>query len=157
MTYPAQPQGPISFGSVNRLQAEKRVRPGAISLTWIEGHSEADGQHLSEYTEKIVEETTQMPGFLGIMLSTIDNRGYTLTAWEDAEQPRLLLREGQHKESMKWFFGEEAGAFGMASVWKLHHMRLMVRCSACRKVVDVEANRTACSCGEPLPEPPPFL
>lgn len=157
MTYPAQPQGPISFGSATRFQTDKRVRPGAISLTWIEGHSEADGQHLNEYTEKIVEETTQMPGFMGIMLSTINNRGYTLTAWEDVEQPRRLLREGQHKESMKWFFSKESGAFAMASVWQLHHIRLMVRCSACQRVVDLEANRTRCSCGELLPDPPPYL
>ncbi|MCI0644220.1 MAG: nuclear transport factor 2 family protein [Chloroflexi bacterium] len=157
MTYPAQPQGPISFGSATRAQTDKRVRPGAISLTWIESHSDADGQYVSEYTQKIVEETTQMPGFLGIMLSSIDNRGYTLTAWEDVEQPRRLLREGQHKESMKWFFSEESGAFAMASVWELHHMRMMVRCSTCHKVVDVEANRTTCSCGEPLPDPPPYF
>jgi steroid delta-isomerase-like uncharacterized protein len=157
MTYPAEPQGPISFGSATRLQTEKRVRPGAISLTWIESHSDADGQHLSEYTEKIVEETAQMPGFLGLMLPFIDNRGYTLTAWEDVEQPRRLLREGQHKESMKWFFSKESSAFGMTSVWELHHIRLMVRCSACHRVVDLEANRTRCSCGEPLPDPPPYL
>lgn len=157
MTYPAKPQGPISFGSATRAETDKRVRPGAISLTWIESHSDADGQAVREYSEKIVGETMQMPGFLGIMLSTIGNRGYTLTAWEDVEQPRRLLREGQHKESMKWFFSEESNSFAMASVWELHHMRVMVRCSACHKVVDIEANRPTCSCGERLPDPPSYL
>jgi hypothetical protein len=133
------------------------ARAGAISLTWIESHSDADVQHVSEYTEKIVEETTQLPGFLGIMLPSIDNRGYTITAWENVEHPRRLLREGQHKESMKWFFGKDSGAIGMTSVWELHHMRLMVHCSACHKVVDVDEDKTHCSCGEPLPALPSYL
>jgi predicted ester cyclase len=155
MTYPAEPQGPLSFGSVVRFQNDKQMMPGAISLTWIESHSEIDSQHVGQYTEKIVEETAQMPGFLGIMLPSIDNRGYTLTAWEDIKGPRRLLREGQHKESMNWFFSEDSEAFGMISVWELHHARMWVRCPNCKKVVDVA--KETCVCGEPIPEPPPFL
>jgi steroid delta-isomerase-like uncharacterized protein len=157
MSYPAEPQGRLSFGSVMRIHSNRKIRPGAISLTWLESHSERDEQYVREYTEKIVRETFRLPGFLGLMVPTVGNRGYTLTAWEDVEHPRRLLREGQHKESMKWFFSEESEAFGMTSVWELHHMRMMVRCSNCRKVVDVDAEKKSCSCGEPIPKPPPFL
>ena len=156
MAYPAEPQGPLSFGSTLRVESGKNAQPGAISLTWIESHSDADGQHLNEYTQKIVEEATQLPGFLGIVLPSIGKRGYTITAWEDVDQPRRLLREGQHKESMKWFFSEDATAVGMISVWKLHHIRMMLRCAACHKIVDADAKHKTCSCGEPLPEPPQY-
>jgi len=156
IAYPAEPQGPISFGSVVRFQGNKNVRPGAVSLTWIESHSDEDAQHVAEYTQKIVEETAQLPGFLSIMLPTIGNRGHTITTWESVDQPRQLLREGQHKESMKWFFSHDARAIGMTSVWELHHLRMMLRCPSCHKIVDVDADKKSCSCGEPLPEPPSY-
>lgn len=154
--FPAEPQAPVSFGSVMRYQSGKNVRPGAISLTWIESQSDTDAKHVDEYTQKIVEETIQLPGFLSIMLPTIGSRGHTITTWEDLEQPRHLLREEQHKESMKWFFSNDARAIGMVSVWKLHHIRMMLRCQECYEIVDIESDKMTCSCGEPLPEPPPY-
>lgn len=154
--YPAEPQGPFSFGSVTHYQSGKNVRPGAISLTWIDSPTNEDAQHVGDYTQKIVEESTKLPGFLSIMLSSIGRRGYTITTWEDVDQPRQLLREGQHKESMKWFFSKESKATGMTSVWKLHHMRMMMRCQECNEIVDYDADKKTCSCGEPIPEPPPY-
>ena len=152
--FPAEPQGPVSFGTALHVAGDKNTRPGAFSITWIASNSQADGQYVSEYTQKIVRETTQMPGFLGIMLPSIGNRGFTVTAWESVEQPRQLLREGQHKESMKWFFGQDSTAVGMTSVWELHHARMMLRCPACNRVVDADAAKKQCSCGEPFPEAP---
>jgi steroid delta-isomerase-like uncharacterized protein len=155
--YPAEAQGPISFGLNSRFQSDKNAVPGAISITWIDARSEADGQHLGRYTDKIVEQTTQLPGFLGMMVSTMGTRGYTITAWEDVKQPRQLLREGAHKESMKWFFGEDSTAMAMTSVWEVHHTRMFLRCLRCKKVVEADGERKSCTCGEPLPESPPFL
>ena len=157
MSYPAEPQGPMSFGSNIRFGSDSNKVPGAISITWIENRSESDNQYVSEFTQKIVEETTQLPGFLGIMVPSAGERGYTVTAWEKVEDTRQLMRGGQHKESMKWFFGSESQAIGMTSVWRLDHQRMMLRCAACGKVVDPAGQTGRCSCGEPSPEPPAFI
>lgn len=157
ISYPAEAQGPISFGSSSRFQSDRNTLPGALSITWIDAQSAEDGHYIGRYTDKIVEQTVQLPGFLGMMLPVIGTRGYTITAWEDVNQPRQLLREGQHKESMKWFFGADSTALAMTSVWELHHTRMLLRCSHCRRVVDADAKQKSCACGQPLPEPPPFL
>ncbi len=148
--------GPALFGTSVVMRSGKTTRPGAFSLTFIQSDSDKDSQKITEFTQKIAQELAEMPGFLATVLSTVDNRGYTITAWEDVEHPSQLLRGGMHKRAMEWFFSDDSSAIGMVSVWTLDHVRMMVRCPACGHVVDADTGKDRCQCGEPIPEHPPY-
>ena len=144
------------FGTSVVMRSGKTTKPGAFSLTFIQSDSDEDSQKIGEFSQRIAQEMAEMPGFIATMLSTIDNRGYTITAWEDVEHPSQLLRGGMHKRAMKWFLGDDSSAVGMTSVWALDHMRMMVRCPACGHVVDADSGKDRCRCGEPVPEHPTY-
>ncbi|MFQ5993390.1 MAG: ester cyclase [Nitrospiraceae bacterium] len=148
--------GPALFGTSVVLRSGKTTRPGAFSLTFIQSDSVEDFQRISEFSQKVGQEMAEMPGFLAAMFPTIGNRGYTITAWEDVEDPGQLLRGGTHKRAMEWFFSDDSSAIGMTSVWTLDHVRMMVRCPACGRVVDADTGKDSCQCGEPIPEHPPY-
>ncbi len=144
------------FGTSVVMRSGKTTKPGAFSLTFIQSDSDDDFHKITEFSQKIAQELAEMPGFIATMLSTVDNRGYTITAWEDVEHPSQLLRGGMHKRAMKWFFSDDSSAIGMTSVWTLDHVRMMVRCPTCGHVVDADAGKVRCQCGEPIPEHPPY-
>src|SRR5260370_21351982 len=119
----AQPYaiGPISFGTGATMQVGKHTKPGAFSLTSIRVRAD-EVQQLNEYSERVVAEMAQMPGFISFTSLFANNCGYTITAWEDAESASQMLRAGAHREAIKVFFCHEFAEGGMTSVWIPHHI-----------------------------------
>lgn len=104
--------GPVSFGNSVYLQLGKRTRPGAFSLTALQGRSDQDVQQVRAYSQRIAQEAAQMPGFISALFAIAGHRMFTITAWEDTESPKRLLRGGAHKEAMDRFFGPDFTAGG---------------------------------------------
>ena len=105
------------------------------------------------------ERAVSLPGadFISALTARSGCRMFTITAWQDAENPRQLLRDGAHKEAMGQFFGPDLSAGAMTSVWVPERINAMwVRCTACNNMVDFERYEGKCQCGESLPDPPPF-
>lgn len=155
----AQPAavGPVAFGTSTYLSTGKRTKPGAFSITALQVRSEEEGQAVRHYTRRMVPELLQMPGFISFVGVVVGNRYLTISAWEDPESPRELLRGGAHKEAMEQFFGPQISAGGITSVWTPHRMnRMWVRCPACERMADAERAEGKCPCGAALPEHPAY-
>jgi steroid delta-isomerase-like uncharacterized protein len=149
--------GPFAFGYAIAVQSGKRSQPGAFSITSLQVRSEEEANRTREYSRQIATEMLKMPGFLGWTGMGIGNRMLTVTAWEDPESPRRLLREGTHVQATKAFFGSEIGAGGYTSVWVPERFNTAwVRCTECGRMTDYEKVGGRCACGQALPEPPPY-
>jgi hypothetical protein len=109
-------------------------------------------QQLNEYSERVLAEMAQMPGFISWTGLFANNCGYTITAWEDAESAGQMLRAGAPREAMKVFLGLAFAEGGMTSVWIPHHINaLWVRCTACGRMSDYAQDDGKCQCGQSLP------
>jgi hypothetical protein len=75
------------------------TKPAAFGLTSIQAHSDEEVQRMRDDGRRIAAELAQMPGFLSLMTVWFGKRAYTMTAWEDVESPRRLLRGGAHREA----------------------------------------------------------
>jgi steroid delta-isomerase-like uncharacterized protein len=149
---------PFSFGTSLRITTDKRSRPGALSITWIDLRSDEDRRLLEEYGSKVSEEMQTLPGFLGFLDVLAGSREYTLAAWEDVADARQLMRSPPHLAAMKRFFGPTFAGAVHTSVWVPHHLNpLWIRCSACDRVVDDAKAGGRCPCGQALPDPPPYF
>ena len=150
--------GPFTFGYAARVQSGKRTKPGAVSLTWIDVRSDEEESEVRERSRKVLsEQMVGMPGFIGWLGPVVDRRMFTVTAWESPEAASQLLRGGPHKEAMGRVFQSDVGAAVFTSVWVPHHSSPMsVRCAACGRMADCEALEGKCSCGQALPEHPPY-
>jgi len=149
--------GPFSFGYGVRAGTGKLTKPGAFGLTALQVRSDEEVQQVRDYSRSIAAEMVNMPGFIAWIGVVIANRLYTITAWEDTDGPRQLLRGGTHKEAMDRFFGPDFAAGGMTSVWKPERINaLWVRCESCGSMEDHDLSNGTCRCGQPLPEPPPY-
>ncbi len=94
-----------------------------------------------------------MEGFISWVGMVIGHRMMTVTAWENPENPRQLLRDGTHRSSMGRFFGPELADGGMTSVWIPERISPMwARCPACGRMADSAKAEGGCACGAPLPE-----
>jgi steroid delta-isomerase-like uncharacterized protein len=149
--------GPFAFGTSVRATTNKRTKPGAFSLTWIEVRSDEEVNEVRERARRIIQEMLQMPGFISSANIIIGRRLIITTAWESAKAPKQLLRGGAHKEDMDRFFGPDSAAVGTTMVFVPDHINAMwVRCTSCGQVADYEQSQGQCRCGQPLPEHPPY-
>jgi steroid delta-isomerase-like uncharacterized protein len=149
--------GPVTFGYSTRLDLGKRTKPGAFSLTVIELNSEEEFVELGRFGRAIQQAMVGMDGVIGSTTFGVGKRGYTITAWENAEQPRQMLDQRPHREAMRAFYGTEFAAGGWTSVWVPERRNTMwVRCMNCHAVVDAEASGGTCGCGAVLPNAPAF-
>jgi len=147
----------LAFGSASRMDNGKRTKPGAIVLTWIQVNSELEAHEIRHRAMRIIDEITTMPGFLSYAGFGVGERLFTVTAWEDPESPRQLVRGGEHRQVMQKAMGPEFSAAFHTSVWVPHHLNPMwVRCTACGRMAEFERLEGQCECGEPLPEHPPY-
>lgn len=155
-----QPQqlGPVTFGVSNRVNLGRKTKPGAFSLTAITFRDAADEAAIDDRVQEIVEEMTEMDGVISAVFAKDDERGYTITAWEDPEDPRQLMRGGTHETAVGEYFARDGlGAAGMTSVWTPERMNgRILRCTECLEMTyEVEAESCP-DCGAPLPEAPPY-
>ena len=149
--------GPFTFGNATRASVGKNVKPGGFSITVLESRSPEEMQAVQRHSQGVVEEMLAMNGFLGFVGVTVGNRMMTISAWENAKDPRQLLAGGRHAEAMKSFFGTELAAGGFTSVWVPDRINTRwVRCAACDRMADHERSAGSCSCGKKLPDPLPY-
>jgi len=146
--------GPFAFGNGTRAWGGKNVKPGAFSITVLEGRSPEETRVVEQQSAPIVGEMMSMHGFLGWVGVTVGPRMMTISAWESAKDPRQMLAGGAHADAMKKFFGTELAAGGFTSVWVPDRINTRwVRCGACHRMADHERSAGTCSCGAKLPEP----
>jgi steroid delta-isomerase-like uncharacterized protein len=149
--------GPFSFGNASRGWGGKNVKPGAFSVTVLEARTPEEIRMVERQSQGVVEEMLGMNGFLGFVGVTVGARMMTISAWENARDPRQLLAGGRHADAMKAFFGTELAAGGFTSVWVPDRINARwVRCSSCHRMTDHERNAGLCSCGMTLPDPLPY-
>ncbi len=145
--------GPVVFatGGIS-LNSGKPTKPGAFSLTYIQLRSEEEMQRVRDYGRGIAADLAKMPGFISLTTVWFGKRAYTITAWENVESSKRLLREGAHREAMHTFFGSNFSAGGVTSVWVPDHINtLWARCEACGQLADYEQRQGVCECGQALP------
>jgi hypothetical protein len=149
--------GPFAFGNSTRVWGGKNAKPGAFSITVLEARSPEEIQTVRQNSQRVVQEMLAMNGFLGWVGATVGQRMMTITAWENAKDPRQLLAGGAHAEAMKAFFGTELASGGFTSVWVPDRINTRwVRCDACQRMADHERSAGTCSCGKKLPAPLPY-
>jgi steroid delta-isomerase-like uncharacterized protein len=146
--------GPFQFGISTRVSKGSTTKPGAFSITAIAPRNAEDENDIRGMTRQIATELLSMKGFIGWIGVTVANRMLTITAWENAGDPRQLMEQGRHPEAMNKFFGDELGAGAYTSVFTADRINAMwVRCSSCQVMVDHGARQGTCACGATLPQP----
>ncbi|GCF09617.1 hypothetical protein [Dictyobacter arantiisoli] len=123
----------------------------------IDVRSDEEAQEVENYSPPIVSEMMQMHGFLSWTTMTIGNRFYTVTAWKTPENVSQLMKSKAHREAMKRFYKTDFTAGGMTGVWVPHHLGdIWIQCPACKRKAMYKEHGGNCSCGQTLPEPPPY-
>jgi steroid delta-isomerase-like uncharacterized protein len=149
--------GPFTFGTAVRVWSGSSARPGAFSITALHARDAADIKNVTDQSRRIANELLSMKGFIGFLGVTVGDRMLTITAWDDANDPRQVTRGGEHGEAMKKFFGTELGGGGYTAVFVPERMNTMwVRCTSCQKMTDHAARKGTCTCGAALPQPIPY-
>jgi steroid delta-isomerase-like uncharacterized protein len=145
--------GPFSFGTAVSVQSGKKTKPGAFSITNLHARSDSEVQQIASLNRRTVVEMMRMEGFISWVGMVIGHRMMTVTAWDNPDNPRQLLRDGAHRRAMGRFFGPDLADGGMTSVWIAERIGAMwVRCAACARMVDSSKADGGCACGTPLPE-----
>lgn len=150
--------GPFKFGLSSRLDLGKKAKPRAFSLTSIAYRDSAGADAVTGRAREIAREMAEMDGVISVVLARDDERGYTITAWENPEDVRQLMHGGTHKNAVEELFARDGlGAAGMTSVWTLERMNgRLIRCTECLEMT-YEVESDACpKCGATLPEAPPY-
>jgi steroid delta-isomerase-like uncharacterized protein len=148
--------GPFAFGVGTAVQSGKRTKPGAFGITTIWNPDEQT-EAIRTLTRETAKEMLSMEGFIGASFVRFGGRGVTITAWEQPEQTKQLMKTGTHSDAMKRFWAD-LGSAGFTSVWVPHHINpLWVRCGACQKMKSYESHGGVCGCGELLPEAPAYF
>ena len=149
--------GPFSFGTAVRASAGSTAKPGAFSITALRTKDAEDDNRVREISREVAAEMLSMRGFIGWVGVTIGDRKLTITAWENAGDPRQLTEGGRHAAAMTKFFGPELGAGGYTAVFAADHINATwVRCTSCQAMVDYIARQGRCACGAQLPQPMPY-
>lgn len=154
-----QPQqvGNMTFGYSLRTGSSNKKRPNAMALTWIIGDSKEELERITGHATRINQEWTKAPGFIGMIVGMNQNRGFTISAWEELDNVTKATRDCAHASAMKEFRqigGLSSGVF--TSVWVPHKLNaLWTRCKNCGTPNDGTAE-VCVKCGVPLPEQPPF-
>lgn len=149
--------GPFRFGMSASVQSGKTVKPGAFSITQIVNVTDEEIARTRDFSRAVMVEMTRMEGFIGVLTARIGDRGVTIAAWEDPENPKQLLHGGAHAEAMRAFFADFGGS-AYTSVWTPERINpTWVACDACGKVRAIERENGICPCGAALPQPAPYF
>lgn len=150
--------GPFRFGRAVHLPTDDRRAPGAFSITKLEARSPDEVAEIQGHARKIAAAMGGMEGFLGLAVLTVGMSQMTVAAWADADAPRRIMADAEHKAATARFFGPELAAGGHTSLWiPARAPTVLQRCDACGRMNRVAgAEAAACECGAALPEPPPF-
>jgi steroid delta-isomerase-like uncharacterized protein len=150
--------GPVSFGSSTYTHVGSKAKPGVIGVTQIQLASPDQNDALTGYTRAILQEISQLPGYIGTATSlTWDGHGVTLTAWEDMGSAKAAVQSPAHLAAMKAVF--EPGGIGVSvwtSFWTDGQLNTRwQRCGTCGGMAVVNS-QLQCKCGAAVPESPWF-
>lgn len=150
--------GPFEFGTSVHVHSGNKTKPGAFAITFIDSLIDQIDE-IRAFSRETATEMMNMEGFIGLDLSRVGGKGYTISAWEKPENIKQIMIANAHKAAMKRLLAEDGlGKSVYTSVWTpLYYNPLKVRCLACRKMVDYEKHAGTCSCGQVLPESPPYF
>ena len=149
--------GPFRFGTSTMVQTGKTQEPGAFSITYLEARDDDCKQAVREGSRATLIEMLEMDGFIGATTATIGNRMVTISAWEDADSPRQLMRTGTHSEIQKRMYDGTLAQHGFTSVWVKERVNpYMIRCDVCGKMTRNPDDERKCRCGGQLPAPAPY-
>jgi steroid delta-isomerase-like uncharacterized protein len=148
--------GPVEFGTSVYMNLGKPTRPGAFSITSLRIRSEEEGETVSQYSQRILQELAASKGFISTVLGRAGSHMFTVTAWESPEDSRQM-DGGAHREAVDAFFRKDFTLGGVTSLWTpLRINRLWVRCNECREMSMSEGPGSKCRSGHTLPAPPPY-
>ena len=150
--------GSFEFGTSVHVHSGNKTKPGAFAITFIDSSIEQIPE-IRDLSRETAAEMLNMDGFIGLDLSRIAGKGFTISAWENPQDIKQLMISNAHKTAMKRLRAEDGlGKAVYTSVWTpLYYNPVKVRCLACRKMVDYEKHAGTCDCGSALPEPPPYF
>jgi ketosteroid isomerase-like protein len=149
----------LETGTVVHVGSSRRSKPGAFGITWQAAPTEEKRGLMRGFTDRILHELPNTPGFIGGISAAIGDRSMTVTAWEDPNDPFELIRakDATHRVAAAWFFGPDVCTAGWTGVWKPERLNsLWVRCISCRQLVSTGRANGRCDCGAQLPEPPAY-
>ena len=141
-------------GFAARATGGSTAVPGAISLTWADVRSSEEAGLIDEIGGQFGTELTEAPGFISVVTGGIGSRLFTIAAWEDEQAIRTALRNKLHAAGVKRFYTKDfLGSFG-SGIFTAHRVGpVLVRCTACARVMEQEKADGTCSCGQPVPGP----
>jgi heme-degrading monooxygenase HmoA len=108
------------------VQTGKNIKPGAFSITMLQGRSD-EAEQISQLGREIVKEMLAMQGFISWMGMKVGHRMLTVTAWETPEDHKQLYSGGTHPEAVQKFLGPELAGGGMTSVWSSGRFKVYTR------------------------------
>ncbi len=147
--------GPFVFGTSTYVSTDGR-EPGAMSLTVLEARSPEEIQEVRSRSREVVSELMGTPGFISWVGAVVDNRMFTITAWDGPGDVARLSESPAHAEAMRAFFAPNPGglaAGGQTGVWEPHRLNgLWARCAACGQMARPGPDgRCACGAEPALP------
>jgi len=146
--------GPFQFGISTRVSSGSQATPGAFSITFLEARTPEEKEQVRDSSRKIATEMLAMPGFISWVGATVGDRMMTITAWEQPDSMRPLMKGGEHRSAAGRFFGPEIARGGATGVWIPARLNSRwIRCDACAKMADSDTSEGKCACGAALPEP----
>lgn len=149
--------GPFRFGTSTMVQTGKTQEPGAFSITYLEAKDADDTANIREGSRKSLIDMLGMKGFIGATTAVIGTRMVTISAWDDEDAPRAVMREGAHAEEQKKMLTGDMGRRGYTSVWSKARINpFLMRCDACGKLTRGENAARTCDCGAQLDGPVPY-
>jgi steroid delta-isomerase-like uncharacterized protein len=148
----------VQYGTSAHMSPPGRnARPEAISLTWIVPRSTEERERLRARIEQIMLEMPKTEGFLSMMVAGCANKLYTSAAWSEAKAPERMAPQGAHLGAMQDFLKGDLGSASMTSIWVPVRINgPHIRCARCDQMSDYSRDGGRCSCGEMLPDPPPY-
>lgn len=150
--------GPFRFGTSTSVHTGKPQVPGAFSVTTLYARNDEMAEKVKEGSRASLIDMLGMDGFIGATTAVIGKRMVTISAWDDADAPREVMRRGAHAEAMKGMLSGEVADGGFTSVYTLERMNpYLLRCDACGKMNrGVEGGEDCKHCGTALPERQPY-
>lgn len=149
--------GPFKFGTSTAVSTGKRDEPGAYSITFLDALNEESAGKVREGSRASLIDMLGIDGFIGATTAKIGTRMVTISAWSDSDAPRRVMKEGAHSTAMRGLMDGTLASSGYTTVWSLERNNgFWVRCESCRKMARNAKDGDTCSCGEPLPEHPPY-
>jgi ketosteroid isomerase-like protein/heme-degrading monooxygenase HmoA len=150
-------EGDLTFGHSMRCWVSK-AKPGALGLTWLLARDETEKLAIRARAREIIGNFREVPGFIGIVTGFAGLHGFTLTAWESEEALQVATHSGAHSQAMHAFRQEGLAGGVFTSVWEPVRLnRMWLRCPRGHPNDATRADGKCEVCGEPLPEPEPYV